>query len=279
MKVVKSLFISVIILLAMTACEHKLSENERSVMANDLPKELFKEKVGAVGLQLGEYLTDAVSEYSESLRNNLQKEIDERNAADALWGGGNAFDVYELFGTSTNEMIAKTYNKYINYVNGHIDEISEMSSEMIQVLGEHPEFIDKFKNESQETISLEIFKGIKNVPISISGSSLDFGMLTLDETDKYDWGEILMGKYNKPQISVPAILYASILAVEYLEKPKLVYVIYDEDTDSWDAGYDSEQALNVVFKTKGDILQYEYAPTQYNKEFIESKLNVISENK
>ena len=275
MRYLKYFAFVIAIVLVMVACNPDLSESELNIITRNIPKELYKEEVSEIGDRLSEYLSDAVSEYSELLGDQTQKDIDERNAVNAFFGG-NMFDVAELFGSSTNQMIANQYYNYIHYVNSHMSEMTDMAIGMTGILGEHPEFIKQFNGGLQETISLEIFNNLNNVPSSVSGSSMDFGELTLDDTDKEDWGAILMGDYRKPQISVPAVLYASILAVKSLKKPSPVYAVYDDEIDSWDVGYDNRRAVSVTFETKGDILFYEYQWIQYHDVYIDSDLNVLN---
>lgn len=80
-------------------------------------------------------------------------------------------------------------------------------------------------------------------------------------------------------MSVPAILYASILAVEELKAPTAVYAIYDDESESWDVGYDSGQAVTIQFTEKGDIIHYEYMDIDFHEQLINSKLNVLSKAK
>lgn len=276
MKRLNYLVINVTILLLMASCEQKLSDKEREIISIELPKELYMREIEVVDYQLGDYLKDAIDDYEKSLRKKLQKKIDERNATNALLGGS-MFDFSELFGPSANEIIAEQYNDYINYVNRNINDVENLAIGMTKILAQHPDFIEKFNNEEQETISLEIFKDLDKVPNSISGNSMDLGMITLDDTDKLNWGEILMGDYKKPHISIPAILYASILAVEHIQKPKPVYAIYNDDDESWDIGYNSEEALKVYFETKVDLIKYQFEPTRYESAFIKSKLNMLNQ--
>lgn len=274
MKYVQLLLLSIAIMMVATSCTKELSEDEQDVIHNHISKELYQAEVSYIGNQLGGYLNEAVSDYAETLGNQIQKKIDERNATNALFGGS-MFDMAELFGTTTNDLIAKQYYRYIDYINSNMNDMVEMAMGMTTILGKHPEFIKQFENGIPDTVSLEIFSSLNNVPGSISGKSLDFGTLTLDDTDKEDWGEILMGNYKEPQMSVPAVLYTSILAVENLKEPKAVYAVYDDDSDSWDVGYDSQQAVRVGFKLKGDVLAYEYSPTQYNEVYIKSDFNAL----
>ena len=263
-----------ILCVSMTSCKPELNEKEREVIEYDIPQKLYLLQADKIGVQLGEYLTDGVADYAEILRNDLQNKIDKNNATSALFGG-NAFDIGELFGTSTNEIISRQYDNYVNYVNRHMSDISEMAEGMTGRLAKHPEFISTFYDESQEIIPLDIFDGLANVPSSIRSNETDLGAITLDESDKSSWGEVLMSDYRHPHISVGAVLLASILAVESLSIPKPLYSVYDNETKSWDTGYDSGQAVSIKFSSKGDVVTYEAIPIEFQKAFINSKSNVL----
>ncbi|MDE6855032.1 MAG: hypothetical protein K2J34_01015 [Muribaculaceae bacterium] len=278
MKGYKLFICSIVLTLCTVGCKQELNEQERDAIVKDIPQKLYLHEASVVGEQLGEYLTDAVDDYAESLRISLQKKINQNNATSALFGG-NAFDFGELFGTSTNQIIANQYEEYVNYANRHMADIAEMAEGMTVRLAQHPEFIEKVNNESQEYISLDIFDGLNNIPSVIPGKDLDPGALTLDESNKSYWGEILLGDYKHPKVSVPTILYASIIAVENMTVPKPVYAVYDKDTESWEAGYDSGQAVSVKFSKKGDLVVYEATPIDFHKELIDSKYNVLTDKK
>lgn len=144
-----------------TSCAESLSDEEKSIIENTLPKILLKEEVESVGEELGEYLVDALDQYSGELGDELQNNIDKREATTALFG--DMFDMGELVGTSTNEIIARQYNKYIKYVNNHLSDMTDLASGMTGILINHPEFIESFYQDSDSSISLEIFNGL-NVP-------------------------------------------------------------------------------------------------------------------
>lgn len=268
----------VIFLGVFTSCEKSLTDQEKAIIDDTIPEILLKEEVESVGEELVEYLVDALDQYSNELCDQLQNKIDERNATAALFGG-NFFDVAELFGTSTNEIISKQYNRYVKYINNHLSDMAELTYGMTGILINHPEFIKNFYKDTEPSISLEIFQGL-NVPESIPRSSLDSlgSELTLAQSNKITWGKELMGNYKQPQMSVPTILYASILAVKDLKRPTAVYAVYDDETESWSIGYNSKQALSIKFTENEDIIHYEYKKIDFYDQLITSKLNFLSKN-
>lgn len=276
MKGFKVLIFSMVWLVVMASCKKELSERERDIIKYDLSEELYKERVNEVGTQLGEYLTDAVSEYAESLRTKLQKEINDYNSATALFGG-NAFDIAELFGTSTTEIISRQYEEYVNYANRHLDEIPEITMVIANRLAENPEFLSKLSNGSWDSINLDLFEGINNIPEIITAENMNFGGLSLNESNKVEWGEKIFGDYKKPKLSPEVILYTSVLAIEPISKPKPVYAVYDEENEYWEVGYNSHQALGIKFTQQGDILRYDYRKIKYENELIHSSQNVLNE--
>ena len=99
--------------------------------------------------------------------------------------------------------------------------------------------------------------------------------MALDETDQAEWGAAVMGEYRKPRLSAPNVLFAMLRAVEDCAMPKPAYAFYDEDQKLWIVGYDNRDAYEITFTQKGDVIQYEYTPTEYSTAYENSRYNVL----
>ena len=85
-----------------------------------------------------------------------------------------------------------------------------------------------------------------------------------------------MGEYRRPRLSSSAVLCAVLCAMSYVDKPKAVYAVYDDEREAWEVGYNNKDAYFVTFEIKGDVLRYEYSPTRYSAELAKSELNALN---
>lgn len=263
--------------LMLTSCEQTLTEDEKKVITTDIPKEMFREIVMATADELDDFLWDGVVNYAEETGERVQRKIDERNRT-AAFLGGNMFDFAELFGTSTNEIYAKEYNNYILYANNHRSDLLELVNKMSEVIANNPSIAYSYASGCLDQVPMSYFQKVSSdLPSSINEIFVDgTDNLTMDSSDKVSWGEAIMGEYRRPRLSSSAVLCAVLCAMSYVDKPKAVYAVYDDEREAWEVGYNNKDAYFVTFEIKGDVLRYEYTPTRYSAELAKSELNALN---
>lgn len=263
--------------LMLTSCEQTLTEDEKKVITTDIPKEMFREIVMATADELDDFLWDGVVNYAEETGERVQRKIDERNRT-AAFLGGNMFDFAELFGTSTNEIYAREYNNYILYANNHRSDLLELVNKMSEVIANNPSIAYSYASGCLDQVPMSYFQKVSSdLPSSINEIFVDgTDNLTMDSSDKVSWGEAVMGEYRRPRLSSSAVLCAVLCAMSYVDKPKAVYAVYDDEREAWEVGYNNKDTYFVTFEIKGDVLRYEYTPTRYSAELAKSELNALN---
>ena len=263
--------------LMLTSCEQTLTEDEKKVITTDIPKEMFREIVMATADELDDFLWDGVVNYAEETGDRVQRKIDERNST-AAFLGGNMFDFAELFGTSTNEIYAREYNNYILYANNHRSDLLELVNKMSEVIANNPSIAYSYASGCLDQVPMSYFQKVSSdLPSSINEIFVDgTDNLTMDSSDKVSWGEAVMGEYRRPRLSSSAVLCAVLCAMSYVDKPKAVYAVYDDEREAWEVGYNNKDAYYITFEIKGDVLRYEYSPTRYSAELAKSELNALN---
>lgn len=271
----KNLFL-VILLVGFASCNSiSLSEQERKIITHNLSDYLYKESFEEYSQPIYEYLWGCVDEFSDNEKIKVEKKIRERNALDAFLGG--SWDVAELFGTTTNQLYINEYNKYINYVNSHNEDLYDLVFALINNISESPEILEIFNSVGWESESLEQFSGIRYMPRSISWDTFrDYENHEIDNENQLWWGKMVMGPLKHPSLSGTTVFYVVGKVLSQIEKPEAVYAVYDKEKKSWEIGYNTEQALEVKFTKKGDLINYEYMPCSYESAYINSKLNELN---
>lgn len=262
-----------------TSCSDSPDEDEMNVINNDLAMIVYCKNIDRRAESCSEYLADGIKQYSETAHSQTQDKIDDRNATAALFGG-NTFDIGELYGTSTNQLIAKRYYRYIDYVNDHSDTADEDLEEITKIVKKNPGIIDSFFNSNSD-ISLNAFSSIQGMPASISSAQFEYyRKIELNKENAETWGKLVMGTLENPMYSPRALLCALIIRFERLKYPVPEYIVEKEYDDEfgWEVGYNTGQAYFVTFNQDEDILEYDYTPVDYYERYIDSKKNVLKKN-
>ena len=112
------------LLILMMSCkkESTLSDSELNIIKNKIPESLYKAALLEVNEPVYNYLLECIKEYADQVQEEVERKINQNNAASALFGG-NIFDIGELFGTSTNRLYANQYYSYIEYANKHNQDL------------------------------------------------------------------------------------------------------------------------------------------------------------
>lgn len=271
-----SLALPLILMLGMVSCDDGLSENERQIIDNDMARMVYNRNIDRRAERVLDYLEESVQTYCDQAHKTTQDKIDERNATSALMGGS-MFDIGELFGTSGNQLIAKQYYNYIDYVNAKREDANDDAEAIVKIVKANPEVMDSFY-DGQANISLTPFGNIDGIPSSISSAQFDkYKNLEQDKSNRSQWGQLLMGTIKQPEYSPLALLCALITRIERLKYPTPVYAVHKEydDVEGWEVGYDTSQAYFITFEEDGDILEYDFEPVDYFDGYINSENNKL----
>lgn len=269
-RLLNSLLISTCVIV-FSSCGETLSSDEKSVIENDLADILYEENMLYQASSLDDYLYEAVDAYLDKCHDEMQSKIDSYNTSASLFGG---WDAAELFGSSGPEIFSGLYYRYLNYANDNREKMADLIEEVTRVVVDNPQILDKF--EEGETFSLAPFSKIEGLPEYISDDELAiYRDLSLSEANMEEWGEMVMGPLKKPCFSTMAVICATLKALCLVNYPVAVYAIYDEEEKGWIVGYDTEDAYFVKFKTKGDVLEFEYSPHDYQAVYIDSINNKL----
>lgn len=93
--------------------------------------------------------------------------------------------------------------------------------------------------------------------------------------DAAGWAKVIMGDFEHPKYSVIPVIYFVNKTLSNIQKPSVVYAVYNEDEKGWEIGYSNEKAFNVEFSKLGDVVKYKYTPIEYEEAYINSKTNVL----
>lgn len=262
-----------LLLIEVSSCGKSLDKNEKSVIENDLAEIVYKENLWYVAGGIDDYFYEAVEAYADKGHEEMQAKIDNYSATSSLFGGG--WDLAELFGSSTPEIYRRTYYRYINYANDNRKNMAYVINEVTEIVENNPDILDKFEEEAN--FSLLPFRNIEGLSSEyVSAKELSkYKNLSFSNANKEEWGELIMGPLKNPHFSSVAVVCGTLKALSFVDFPEAVYALYDEKEKAWEVGYDSEDAYLVNFVKKGDILEFQYSPTEYYEGYIESKTNKL----
>lgn len=262
-----ALFIAIL-----SSCGKSLNDYEKSIIENDMAEVAYEENLWIQASSLDDYLYEAVEAYADKGHEEMQSKIDSYNASVSLFGGG--WDVAELFGTSAPELYERTYYRYVDYANDNLGNIEDVVRKVTEIIVENPIILYRFDNE--ENFSLASFQTIGSIPESIPAEELDnYKNLSLSKANKAEWGEMVMGTLKNPRFSPTAVIWATLKALSLIDYPEAEYAVYDDEEDGWEVGYDTGYAYLIKFVHKGDILEYQYSPTEYFEGYVDSKNNKL----
>lgn len=274
--VINRILVAVVVAMALVSCSTDLSEQELSIIKNNIPDKMFEEEVLSLASDVNSYLWDGVDEYAEKTRKELQTALTKKNAVINYLGWQDDIFGQALLGDKP-EKNAGRYEQYVDYVNSHQSAMANLIESIAGVVVKNPEVIKQYNNGDIEK-ALAPFRSLEGMPSDLNVEMLGSGNGVLDEMDQCGWGEAVMGSYDKPSMSAPVILDAVFQALSDCSKPKPVYAVYDEDEELWVVGYDNEEAIKLEFTEKGDVLHYEYIFTEYSDAYAKSKYNVLKKN-
>ena len=277
----KNWYLLLVLFIIMVSCkkEPTLSESELNIIKNKIPESLYKAALLEVNEPVYNYLWEGIKEYADQVQEEVERKINQNNVASALFGG-NIFDIGELFGTSDNRLYANQYYSYIEYANKHNQDLYNLIESLTEIISEDPSILRIFNETGWETESLTQFSGIKYMPSSISWNTFQqYENHELDNHEQVWWGKMIMGSSRHPAISGSTAFYIIGKIMSQIEYPHLVYAVYDEETKSWDVGYDNEEAFNIAFTKREDIIHYDYNPASFSQAYINSKLNYLNKPK
>ena len=277
----KNWYLLLVLFIIMVSCkkEPTLSESELNIIKNKIPESLYKATLLEVNEPVYNYLWEGVKEYADQVQEEMERKINQNNAASALFGG-NMFDIGELFGTSTNRLYANQYYSYIEYANKHNQDLYNLIEAITEMISEDPSILRIFYETGWETKSLSQFSGTKYMPSSISWSLFqEYENHDLNNYEQVWWGKMIMGTSKHPAISGSCAFYIVGKVMSQIEHPQLVYAVYEEETKAWDIGYDNEEAFSISFTEREDIIHYDYHPVSFSQAYINSKLNYLNKPK
>lgn len=272
-----SLAFPLILIFGMVSCGDGLSEDELQVIDNDIAHIVYNSNIDRRVERVIDYLTESVGIYSDEAHDTTQAKIDERNATSALMGGS-MFDIGELYGSSTNQIIAKKYYNYIDYVNERREFVDDDAKAIVKIIKANPNVVDSFL-DGQTNISLLPFRSVEGIPSSISYTQFNkYKNLDQNRSNRSQWGQLLMGTVQHPEYSPVTLLCALVTQIERLKYPTPVYAVYKkyDDEEGWEVGYDTSQAYFITFEEDGDILEYDYEPVDYFEGYINSENNKLN---
>lgn len=272
--IICNLIVAITATVLFTSCSNSLSKDELSIINTNLPAQIFEEQVKSAASELNDYLWEGIREYADKTDDELTTAIYNKHQAVRALGWENDIFGQAFLGDKT-EKNAALFEKYIDYANSHQTALADQIESIAKVIIKNPSVISKFNNGDVEE-ALAPFRSLEGMH-----SDLNIDMvaglenMTLDETDQVEWGAAVMGEYNKPCLSAPNVLFAMLRAVKDCAMPKPVYAFYDDDQELWIIGYDNKDAYEITFTKKGDVIQYEYSPTEYSTAYENSRYNVL----
>lgn len=269
-----NLFVAVFAVTAFMSCSKKLSDDEMRIIQSSIPKKIFEEQVKSMASELNDYLWEGVRAYADKTDKELANAIYNRQQVVSAFGWENDIFGQALLGDKPGENAA-LFEKYIDYANTHQTALANQIESIAEVIIKNPSVINKFNNGEAEA-ALAPFHSLEGMPSDLNINMIGgLENMALDEIDQTEWGTAVMGTFDKPGLSAPDILFAMFRAVEDCAIPKPVYAFYDEDQELWIIGYDNKDAYEITFTKKGDVIQYEYKPTEYSTAYESSKYNVL----
>lgn len=274
MKKIFTLLLTALIL-SLTSCNETLSEIELDFINNDIPESLYEEMVMARADALDDYLFECIEEYSDIVGNKIKNEIEQSARLSSF-----DFDISAIFGGPTKEeRLAKQYNNYINYINRNRQNMYDIIMGVAGKIAKNPRILNNFPGNS-DTVDFYMFRDVEYIPTTISHAEYTkYANKTFNKSDKLDWGKSIIPYSGKPNLSVPALVVAVISYISELPYPKPVYAVYDNQCDAWEVGYNTKQAVDVVFTWNGDVINCEFQECTYTPAYINSKNNVLKINK
>ena len=230
---------------------------------------------------LYDYLWSGLEDYAEATETELEDKMNSLRELDA-WGVDMNGLTETFTGRSASETITNTYYSFIDYINGHSEDLKQMAIDIANIMVDDPSLKSAYISaiENGATMPLASFSGIKGMPAELTSDMVKtYSAMEFDDDNKIAWGKAMIGDYKKPKLSAAAVVAAMLNVLANTNvNPKPVYAVYDAEEEYWEVGYDTQDAYAVAFEDKDDVIKYDYKPIDFQKAFVNSKNNVLAHN-
>lgn len=265
--------------LALTSCSESLSDEEKDIIENELAHKVYSSNIADNAENLYDYLWSGLEDYSEATEKELEDKMNSLREMDA-WG----FDMNGLTetftGRSASETIVNTYHSFIDYINGHSEDLKQMTVDIANIMVDDPSLKNVYLSaiDDGEGMPLSSFSSIKGMPAELAPDMVKvYSSMEFDDDNKIAWGKAVIGDYKKPKLSATAVVAAMLNVLANTNvNPTPVYAVYNAEEEYWEVGYDTQDAYAVAFEDKGDVIKYDYEPIGFHKAYINSKNNVLN---
>lgn len=253
-------------LLLCSCSEPSLNETEMEIINTHLPLKIYEDNViDAIDPQ------DLYDDLWECVR--AVAKYYERDTEDLYNSPFSSF-VTSMMALG-GENAARDYNRYVDYCNDHQEQLIDAVNEVTKVLMENPD-LEPYIEDGSPVLSLCRFGHIPNMPAYADDEGCQiYATERIDSSNKVKIGRFLMGKPSRPCYNPEVVVGQAVLRMGTQTIPSPVYAIYNEDDETWDVGYDSHEAYNVVFEDKAEVVEYDFSRTTFHPALINSESNVL----